>query len=112
MEAPPPRVDPFRFGWRYRYTPQPNGEVIREQIPLTPEDLLDPQLGDEIPQTTQHYWEVHDLADQLRTHFYARKDALVVSDLKMLWRIPGLAEPAPDIAVIFGIHDKKAERDS
>ncbi|HEX6903668.1 MAG TPA: Uma2 family endonuclease [Thermoanaerobaculia bacterium] len=112
MAASPPRVDPFRFGWRYRYVPQPNGEVIQEQIPLTPADLLDPQLGDEIPQTTQHYRKVHDLQDQLRTQFRGRKDALVVSDLKMLWRIPGLAEPAPDVAVIFGIQDRETDRDS
>lgn len=105
------RIDPFRFGWRFRYVRQASGEVIQEQIPLTPKDLLDPQLGDEIPQSHQHYWAIHNLADQLRSHFSDREDALVVSDLKMLWKIPNLAEPAPDLAVIFGLQDKEADRE-
>lgn len=110
MAAAPPRVDPFRFGWRYRYTPQPNGEVIQEQIPLTPEDLLDPQVGDEVPQTERHFWTLNRLALGLYAHFSSRKDIHIAGDFKLLWGIPGLAGPAPDFAVTFGVRNKEEDR--
>jgi Uma2 family endonuclease len=111
-EASSPGADPFRYGWRIRPVRLPSGEVTEQQIPLTPEDLLDPQLGDVVVQSVDHYWEAHDVAGPLRDHFASREDVLVASDVKLLWGIPKLAEPAPDVAVIFGIRDKKAKRDS
>ena len=111
-EVSSPSADPFRYGWRIRHVRLPSGEVTEQQIPLTPEDLLDPQLGDVVVQSVDHYWEAHDVAGPLRDHFASREDVLVASDVKMLWGIPDLVEPAPDVAVIFGIHDKKAKRES
>lgn len=111
-ETASPGADPFPYGWRIRHVRLPSGEVTEQQIPLTPEDLLDPQLGDVVVQGTKHYWEAHDVAGPLRDHFASREDVLVASDLKMLWGIPDLAEPAPDVAVIFGVRDKHANRDS
>jgi Uma2 family endonuclease len=111
-EPASPGADPFRYGWRIRHVRLPSGEVTEQQIPLTPEDLLDPQLGDVVVQSVDHYWEAHDVAGPLRDHFTSREDVLVTSDVKMLWGIPDLAEPAPDVAVIFGIRDKKAKRES
>jgi Uma2 family endonuclease len=107
-----PGADPFRYGWRIRHVRQPSGEVIEQQIPLTPEDLLDPQLGDVVVQSERHYWDSSRLADLLARHFSSRPDVCVTSDLKMLWGIPNLAEPAPDIAVIFGVREKMADRAS
>jgi Uma2 family endonuclease len=107
-----PGADPFRYGWRIRHVRLPSGEVAEQQIPLTPEDLLDPQLGDVVVQSVDHYWEAHDVAGPLRDHYASREDVLVASDVKLLWGIPDLQEPAPDVAVIFGIRDKKAKRES
>jgi len=56
-----------------------------------------------VPQGGVHFKLVRDLADVLDRHFEARKDVYVAGDLKMLWGIPGLSEPAPDVAVIFGV---------
>jgi len=97
---PAPSADPFPYGWRPKYVHLPSGEVIEEQIPLTPEDLLDPQLGDVVPQSGEHYDYAHLAVQLLRAHYAPRQDVYVAGDMKMLWRIPGLEEPAPDVAVI------------
>lgn len=52
------------------------------------------------------------LLNLLRSFFLHRDDVLVAGDMKMLWGIPKLKEPAPDVAVIPGVRNKLAERDS
>ncbi len=54
----------------------------------------------------QHFTVVHLLAGMLRRYFKLREDVYVGSDLKMLWGIPGLKRPAPDIVVIAGLRRK------
>src|SRR5215203_711508 len=103
-------LDPFRYGWRPRYVLLPNGKLEEQQIPLTAEDLLDPQLGDVVTQSDPHFGLLIVLAELLRRHYSSRDDVFVSGDLKMLWGIPGLVNPAPDIAVIPGVcrkHDSK-----
>ena len=103
MVPSPSDADPFRYGWRPRYVRLPSGEIHEERIPLTAEDLLDPQLGDVVVQGGEHYWLVHQLAGMLKRHFKPQKDVYVAADMKMLWGIPGLEDPAPDIAIIPGV---------
>jgi len=104
-----PSDDPFRYGYRIRVS-APGGEI--EWIPLTVEDLLDPELGDQVTQSGPHgEWFVR-LGYLLQRHYESRDDVLVLLDVKMLWGIPGLKRPSPDIAVIRGIRDKKAMRRS
>ncbi|HEX9944515.1 MAG TPA: Uma2 family endonuclease [Thermoanaerobaculia bacterium] len=106
-EFAPTSADPFRYGWRWRSVRLPSGEVVEQQIPLTPEDLLDPQLGDEVPQSDPHH-ELLLVVDELLTRrFASRQDVCVASDMKMLWGIPGFKEPSPDIAVIPGVRKKR-----
>lgn len=102
----PPSADPFRYGYRWRSVRLPNGEIDQDMIPLTADDLLDPQLGDKVTQGGQHFSLVLLLAGMLRRHFEPREDIYVAGDMKMLWRIRGLKEPAPDIAVIPGVRRK------
>jgi Uma2 family endonuclease len=104
------RADPFRYGSRRARVRLPNGQVIDQEIPLTPEDLLDPQLGDEVPQSGPHAKVVTTLNDLLQRHFEWDPDILVLFDMKILWATPGLPEPSPDLAVVRGIRDKEAER--
>jgi Uma2 family endonuclease len=105
-ESPPEDADPFRYGWRWRTVRLPNGEVTEQQIPLTAEDLLNPELGDEVPVSIPHSLFVRGLAGLLSRRYRPRPDVLVVDDVIMLWGIPGLKEPAPDIAVIPGMRTK------
>jgi Uma2 family endonuclease len=104
------RADPFRYGSRWKRVRLPDGQVIDQEIPLTPEDLLDPQPGDEVPQSGPHAKVVTTLNDLLQRHFEPDPDILVLFDMKILWGIPGLPEPSPDLAVVRGIRDKEGER--
>src|SRR5436309_9293039 len=107
-DTAPEAADPFRYGWRWQTVRLPNGKVTEQQIPLTAEDLLDPQLGDEVTQSIRHSLFTRQIAGLLTSRYLSRPDVLVVDDVKMIWGIPGLKEPSPDIAVIpawRGIHD-------
>ena len=105
-DTAPEAADPFRYGWRWQTVRLPNGKVTEQQIPLTAEDLLDPQLGDEVPQSDAHDDFLHWLKDLLRRHYRSREDVKVAGDIKILWGIPGLKDPSPDIAIIPGIRRK------
>jgi colicin import membrane protein len=107
---PPPSDDPFRYGWRWRRVRLPSGEVVDQEIPLTVEDLLDPEEGDQVTQSGPHgEWFVR-LGYLLKRYYESRDDVLVCADMKMLWGIPGLKRPSPDIAIVQGIRDKGAVR--
>jgi Uma2 family endonuclease len=99
--------DPFRYGWRLQRVRLPNGEEDVVEVPLTVEDLLDPQLGDKVPQGGPHFSVALLLATLLRSHYEGRDDVFVAGDMKMFWGIPGLQEPSPDIAVIPNVRDKR-----
>src|SRR6185295_4361554 len=104
--------DPFRYGSRLRRVRLPSGEVVDQEIPLTVEDLHDPELGDQVTQSGPHGdWFVN-LGYLFKRYYESRDDVLVCLDMKMLWGIPGLQRPAPDVAIIQGIRDKKAFRRS
>jgi Uma2 family endonuclease len=105
-EATPTSPDPFRYGWRWRTVHLPGGEVLDEQVPLTADDLLDPQPGDQVGQSQLHWELLFLLARILDRYYEVRNDVALAVDLKMLWRIPGLKEPAPDLAVIPGVRQK------
>ncbi len=77
-------LDPFRYGWRPKYVRLAGGGFEERQIPLTVEDLLDPQLGDVVTQSDPHFGLMVILAELLRRHYADRADVLVAGDLKML----------------------------
>lgn len=116
--APAPRDselssdDSYRYGWGLRRVRLPDGRVEVREVPLTPEDFLDPQVGDRLTQNSFHIEFVSTLFDMLRRRYESHPDVFVSSDLKMLWGIPGLSDPGPDLAVIQGIRDKEADRRS
>jgi Uma2 family endonuclease len=108
----PADADPFRYGWRPKYVRLVGSKVEEQRIPLTAADLLDPQLGDEIlVQGGPHAKLSHRLAGILDLFYEDDAEVMVTWDMKMLWGIPGLKEPAPDIAVIRGVRDRDAPRE-
>lgn len=104
--------DPFRLGWRLKSVRLPDGGTGLVEEPLTAADLLDPQLGDHLVQNSWHAATVHRLFDILSCRYESRPDVFVATDLKMIWGIPGLPGPAPDVAVIPGVRDKARMRKS
>jgi colicin import membrane protein len=109
-ETAPESADPFRYGWRPRFVRLPGGKLTEEQIPLTLEDLLDPQPGDVVVQSDPHFDLLFAVADILRRRYASQEDVHVGSDLKMMWGIPKLPRPCPDVVVIPGVrrkHDSK-----
>jgi len=98
----------FTIGWRYVTKKLPSGEETYDQIPLTAEDLLDPQWGDQVVQNSEHQDYNAEIYIKLKNHYKNDPTVRVFSDLKMMWGIEGLKEPAPDIAVIPNLKNKKA----
>jgi Uma2 family endonuclease len=106
------RTEEFTIGWRNVIETLPSGEEIYYQIPLTAEDFLDPQWGDQVVQNSKHCDDNTDIFTTLKNHYANNLTVRVFSDLKMIWGIPGLKEPAPDIAVIPTLKNKEANRSS
>ncbi|HKV07440.1 MAG TPA: Uma2 family endonuclease [Thermoanaerobaculia bacterium] len=104
--------DPYRYGWGLRPVRLPDGRVEMRETPLTPKDILDPQVGDHLTQSLWHGMYVGPLFTLILDYFKLFPDVVVGMDFKILWGIPGLSEPSPDIVVIRGVRDKEAYRRS
>ncbi|HSS75475.1 MAG TPA: Uma2 family endonuclease [Thermoanaerobaculia bacterium] len=105
-------ADPFRYGWRPKYVRLVGGKVEEQRIPLTAADLLDPQLGDvTLVQGGPHGKLSRRLGGVLELFFEDDPDVMITGDMKILWGIPGLKNPAPDIAVIRGAGNEDEVRE-
>lgn len=104
--------DPFRLGSRWIRVRRPDGRWESREIPLTAMDLLDPQEGDLVVQNTWHANTVIEIFSALKWRYEAHPDVLVGTDLKMLWGIRGLQNPAPDVVVIPRVRDREKLRPS
>jgi hypothetical protein len=102
--------DPFRYGSRRKRVRLPNGEVVDQEIPLSAEDLLDPQPGDEVTQSDPHAQIATTLHELLKRHYESVLDVVVLFDMKIEWGIPGLPNPSPDLAVVRGCQSARAGR--
>ncbi len=121
-EAAPDRVpvarlrrdhDPFYYGWRPSREKTADGEDKLRWIPLTYEDLLDPQEDDVVAEDTIHRKVTDGVAGILRRRYRADPTVAVWSNLKILFHIPGLTTgPGPDICVIAGVEDRDRRRRS
>jgi Uma2 family endonuclease len=84
-----------------RYIEGPDGRMELRETPLTPEDFLDPQVGDTMVQGKQHFLAVIFLYDLLARWFEDRPDVLVLGDHKHL--MAPRRGPAPDVSVVMGL---------
>jgi Uma2 family endonuclease len=102
--------DPFYYGHRVAITYDKTGRKIFTYQPLKPEDFLDPQEGDHFVQGTLHHEDAGKAEDIFRRKHAATPHVLIAYDLKMVWGIPGLPEPCPDVAVIPHVKDPDKPR--
>jgi colicin import membrane protein len=107
--APPNAVDSFRYGWRDLSRRRPDGTIEWEQIPLTLEDVLHPQEGDVILESSQHDRNVRYLADVLSERLAGDHGALVLRDCGVYCDVAELRHHSPDVAVILGLRSRRAE---
>ncbi len=105
--------DPFRYGSRWIEVETPRGKKLQE-VPLTLNDLFDPQEGDLVTHSILHGNIISEVKEMIRQAFRSRgrTDVLVCDDVKMLWKDSGLPQIGPDLAVIPGIEDTTLRRDS
>ncbi len=94
-----------------RWVERPDGRFELLEIPLTPEDFLDPQLEDKMVQGWPHSRNVHVLYQMLEQHLQSEDDVIVLSDVKHLLG-PGLPGPAPDVSIIRGAKNPDPELSS
>ncbi len=109
--TPPPSIDKFPYGWRLKTKTLPSGDKIDYEVPLTIDDLLEPQLGDCMIQRDRHLRSNTNLFTVFDNRYANDPSVGVFSDLKMVWGIPGLKEPAPDVAVVPNLQNQDEEAD-
>jgi colicin import membrane protein len=89
---------PF-YGWRYLRRRDAEGREFLEEVPLTLEDVLYPQEGDEIPMRPQHQIECSYLANVFRNRYAHDPSVAVLSDCLIDWGMAGQRNHEPDLAV-------------
>jgi colicin import membrane protein len=105
--APPPDP-PIVYGYREIVTKRPDGTYDNVRIPLTLEDCLHPEMGDVLMESSLHDEIRMYLAGVFRWKTAHDPSALVLSDTGVYWDKPSLRHHAPDVAVIFGVTQRKA----
>ena len=98
----PPEVDPYRYGWRYVRKTRPDGTEYLDEVPLTLDDVLHPELGDVILETDPHDSDRAYLKAVSKARLNDDPTAVVLSDCGVDWNIPGVKPLCPDLAVFFG----------
>lgn len=96
--------DPYRYGYRW-------GEEPGEMIPLTYEDLLDPQEGDHVSDDSLNGKLILYFSHFLERQFAGEDDVLTGSDFKLRFGEEGKG-PAPDAFVLRGVRDPGRRRSS
>jgi len=103
----PPADDPFRYGWRLVPRPTPDNPHHLEQVPLTLEDVLHPEVGDFIVHSDRHETDRMYLTAVLRARLEESGAAIVLSDVRIAWDVPDLRPHGPDVMVIPGIVERQ-----
>jgi Uma2 family endonuclease len=99
--------DPFRYGWRWVPNDAIDGRHKLRAIPLTLEDVLHPEEGDEIMHSEAHERRRIYLYEALMLSIKTIPDAIVLSDVRIAWDVPELKAHGPDLMVIFGVGERK-----
>jgi Uma2 family endonuclease len=105
--TPEPTEDPFRYGWRWVANDPIDGRHKLRRIPLTLEDVLHPEEGDEIMHSEAHERRRNYLYNVLKHQVVADPTAIVLSDVRIAWDVPELRAHGPDLMVIFGVQTRK-----
>jgi Uma2 family endonuclease len=100
---PPPGTDPFRYGWRYVRVIRPDGTEALDQVPLTLEDVLHPEVGDIVVESDPHDSDRGYLKAVFKTRLEDNRAAAVLSSCQVDFNIPGVKPLCPDVAVFLEV---------
>ncbi|MDM8551874.1 Uma2 family endonuclease [Desulfobacterales bacterium HSG2] len=99
------------YGYRTLIDYDENGNPSYSDRPLTLDDFLEPEEGDVYLQGNVHVDDVYRLKSIFRHHLRDRKNVTVYSDLKIIWGMEGIPNPAPDISIFKDVKDPKKSRE-
>jgi colicin import membrane protein len=99
----PPDPDPYRYGSRFVRVTKPDGTEAVEQVPLTLEDVLHPEEGDDILENDAHDSDRAYLKAVSKVRLEHDQTAVVLSNCGVEWNLRGVKHLCPDFAVFFGV---------
>ena len=94
--------DAFYYGRRQVITYSKTAQPSHSYTPLTQTDFLNPQPGDEFAHGPRHEADLRYLQGIFRYHYRGNPVVAVYSGIKMIWDVEGIAQPAPDVAIVVG----------
>ncbi len=95
------------YGWRFIRRELSDGTIRWEQAPLTYEDVLHPEEGDQVIHSSLHQRRWHYLREVFERQLADDPTAVVLDDVRIEWDIPELKPHGPDLMVIFGVKERK-----
>jgi colicin import membrane protein len=100
---PPEDDDEFPLGWRYVRRELPDGTETWDQVPLTLEDRLFPEEGDQALDTRFHRRDRDHCSLALETHYEGDQTVAVLSDHRIDFDLAGIRPMGPDVVVVFDV---------
>jgi hypothetical protein len=97
----------YQYGWRYVERELPTGGITWEQVPLTLEDVLHPQEGDQVTHADLHQRICVYLYWIFLARLTAIEGAIVLRGVRVDWGAPDVKPHGPDLAVFFGVREQK-----
>ncbi len=103
------QADEFYYGRRQIITYGRTAQPSYSYIPLTQADFLDAQPTDEFAHGPRHAADVAHLHGIFRQHYRGNPLVTILGNVKMVWDVAGLAQPAPDLAIVIGLESLEHE---
>jgi colicin import membrane protein len=95
----PPETDPFPYGWRFVKRLLADGREDLEQMPLTLEDVLHPQLDDVMPEREFQERDAEYLCPIFRERAARLPGGFFLGNRLVNWGVPGIRNHSPDLSV-------------
>jgi Uma2 family endonuclease len=106
-------VEEMLRGWRLVRVTLPDGTEALQTVLLTPDDYLNPQEGDHVPEDTFHSRFLGFLFEALTRHLKkTRPHFTVFKDLVIFWANRALPNSSPDVWVAPNVPDPERRRGS
>jgi colicin import membrane protein len=100
---PPPEKDKFYYGWRYVTRTLPDGTETVEEVPLTLEDRLFPEEGDQHLDTPLHRRDREYCGLSLASQYEGDRTVAVLWDQRIDFNVAGIRPMGPDVVVVLGV---------